>query len=223
MKKIVLTLVCALSAMLAFAVQYPVRHYSSPLVRLHTTQRVTTADGQCYSPLSQVSNQAYSPKGSPISSRWGVYDSKLDYFPKDMMEERNLSSYTAISAFEAGIAATESTPVSENSSGRSSSKPRRITIGGGTWEGDEGDDETYIWSGADKGGTYRDNGDGTYTFYDEDGHEIGTYVGVVTPDGFINLGEVVRNPIGSPVLPFLLFAMMACGVIYYRRRKVAIA
>lgn len=28
-----------------------------------------------------------------------------------------------------------------------------------------------------------------------------------------------RLPIGSPVLPFLLFAMMACGVIYYRRKK----
>lgn len=218
MKKIVLTLVCALSAMLAFAVQYPVRHYVSPLVRLRTTQRVAPKNGVYYTPLSQVDEQAYSPKGSPISSRWGVYDSKLDYFPEDMMEERNLSSYTAISAFEAGTAATESTPVSENSSGRSSSKPRRITIGGGTWEGDEGDGETYIWSGADKGGTYVDNGDGTYTFYDADGELIGTYKADVTPGGVITLGEVVRNPIGSPVLPFLLFAMMACGVIYYRRK-----
>lgn len=222
MKKIIVTMVCALSAMLAFAVQYPVRHYVSPLVRLRTTQRVAPKNGVYYTPLSQVDEQAYSPKGSPISTRWGVYDSKLDYFPEDMMEERNLSSYTAISAFEAGTAATESTPVSENSSGRSSSKPRRITIDDDTWEGDEGDEVTYTWSGAGKWGRYVDNGNGTYTFYDAEGNMIGTYEGNVAGE-YITLGEVVRNPIGSPVLPFLLFAMMACGVIYYRRRKVEIA
>lgn len=29
------------------------------------------------------------------------------------------------------------------------------------------------------------------------------------------------SPIGSPILPFLLMALMACGVIYYRHRKLA--
>lgn len=55
-----------------------------------------------------------------------------------------------------------------------------------------------------------------------------TYVsglGWISESSEQNQGDVNndRMPIGSPVLPFLLFAMMACGVIYYRRRKLAIA
>lgn len=223
MKKIIVTMVCAMSAMLALAVQYPTRHYTRPLIRLHTSQRMTAENGSYYTPLSQIDEQAFRPLTGPVSSRYGVYEGGCDNIPEDMMYEQYQSSYTAISAYAAGVAAAESAPEEDHAGSRAASGPRRITIGGGTWEGDDGDEETYDWSGSEKGGTYRDNHDGTYTFFDAEGNEIGTYEGVVTPDGFINLGEVVRNPIGSPILPFLLFAMMACGVIYYRRRKVAIA
>ena len=35
-----------------------------------------------------------------------------------------------------------------------------------------------------------------------------------------NPHNYLRLPIGSPILPFLLMALLACGVIYYRRRKL---
>lgn len=78
-------------------------------------------------------------------------------------------------------------------------RPRRAPSAAGTYDG-----EIYT------------DGDGTWYWVNGLGW-------VKLDDSDVSQGDTNddRLPIGSPILPFLLMALLACGVIGYRRRKVA--
>lgn len=226
MKKFILSIVCAMSAVVVFAVQMPRQYYrpANPSGVVFTTACPTQKgeyrlNGQIENKHNHLSttddHYEFNPNTRFVTNRMGQIEEQvlIAYLPLEVLNGDAAMGAMSMAVVSADSLIAEIGATTRNEDGTyapGAASPIRRAVDAGTGEGTP--DEVWTYNGVEYG---RDtNG----TFYIKIG-------GIWRPFPLANPGDVgySYSPIGSPVLPFLLFAMMACGVIYYRRRKVAIA
>lgn len=130
--------------------------------------------------------------------RESIYNRNVEHFG----DKENLNLQTEyVGAYS--IVATGGMTTDQTAFNGRRGAPRRASYSGSTPPANPNVGDTWTYNGEE----FQWNGE---NWVDDFGH-------VIDPGPW----DKNNSPIGSPILPFLLFAVMACGVIYYRRRKVA--
>lgn len=209
MKKYIISCVCAMSTMILSAVQMPAQYYRPANLGVVYSATTPTQKGE-YRPNGQINSREFVSHSHVVTThatRFNEYP-QTPYFPAAMeIGGQAVGMMLEVSSADSRLNSIGAYDCEDNGAyAPGAASPIRRAVGiDGTGEPDEKWKYNGTWYGRDSDGTL-------YVFYN----------GWIKMSG-VNPGEIGYgySPIGSPILPFLLFAMMACGVIYYRRRKVA--